>query len=363
MGNPDEVTFTIDKQPPVGGWTPDALLEAHGMDPSAWVVTNVKAVGNQWGDREDPNEQVKLVCSARPVRVGPRIQPPDLTDWTPLPKPKKRRTKGPIKAVVISDHHAPRHEKTFHRLTVQRLEETQPDIVDVNGDLLDLPTVSSHRTVEEYKHDVNECLRAGMRILRDYRKACPDAKITLKRGNHCNRIDYYQEDRAPELNGIMAGGGENVDGTEHDVSQNDLRELLHLDELHIDFIPEEWKQAKHRLSSRLTTRHGFSTSPSAGKVMLEKLSGSTIQGHDHRLAMTLHTRHTGEEDNPLEVRLAMSGGCACEIPGGLGYVNASEPNWQNAFIEVTLYDDGDFFAVPAIYVPGRLLCADGRYEA
>jgi len=357
------VTYTIDKRPPVGGWTPEALLEAHGLNPEEWWVSDVRAVGNQWGNPEEPNEQVKLAVTAKPVRAGVKIQPPDLSDWKPLRKPRRRKQKGPIKAMVIADHHAPRHEKVFHELTVQRLKDRQPDIIDVNGDLLDLPSVSSHRTIEAYKHSVNECTKAGMRILRDYRNACPDARIVLKRGNHCNRVEYYQEDRAPELSGLLKGGGEKPDGSEWDVEQNDLRELLWLDELHVEFIPEEWKQAKHKLNKRLTTRHGFSTSPIAGKVILDKLSGSTFQGHDHRLWMTLRTRHTGDPDNPLEVRMAMGGGCACEIPGGLGYVNGSEPDWQNAFIEATLYDDDDFYACPAIYVPGRLLCSDGRYVA
>ncbi len=359
MGNPDEVTFTIDKQPPVGGWTPDALLEAHGMDPSAWVVTNVKAVGNQWGDREDPNEQVKLVCSARPVRIGPLIRPPDLTDWKPIPKPKPRKKgKGndPLRAVVISDHHAPRNEKTFHRLFVQWLRDHQPDIIHVNGDLLDFPSVSRHRTEDDFNHDVNECLAAGYRILRDYRDACPNASISYLRGNHSERLRHYLHDNAPELKDVRPGGDPD------EIPWHNLRRLLWLDELHVDYTDEPWEQAKKTLGRRLTARHGFSTSPNAGKIILDKLSGSTIQGHDHRFWMQLRTRHTGDVDDPIEVRLAMSVGCACEIPGGLNYVNGGEPDWQNSAAAVDIYADDDFYCSPILYVPGRMLCREGRYS-
>jgi hypothetical protein len=355
-------THTVDVEPG-SDLSPDKLLKRVGLDPEEWVITNVKAREGTWGSVEAPNEQLRLEVSVRPVKG--MIRPPDLTDWKPLPKPKARKRKDtePLRAVVISDHHAPRHEKTFHRLFVQWLRDHQPDHIHVNGDLLDLPTVSTHRTEEEYNHSVNECLRAAVHILRDYRHACPDARITLLRGNHCNRLDYYAKDKAPETSNIKAGGGETPEGEEHDRTQNDLRELLYLDYWHIEYATQEWSQAKVPLNRRLTSRHGFSTSPQAGKIMLDKLSGSTIQGHDHRLALTLRTRHTGDEDDPLEVRLAMSGGCACEIPGGLGYINGGEPDWQNGAVAVDMYDNDDFYCSPMIYVPGRMLTREGRYTA
>lgn len=353
-------THTLDVEPGAD-LSPEKLLRRVGLDPDEWVVTNVKAREGTWGNPDQPNEQLRLEVSVRPVKD--MIRPPDLKDWKPLPKPKPRKRKDtePLRGFVISDHHCPRHEKTFHRLVVQWLRDYQPDFIDINGDLLDFPTISSHRTREEYNHHVNECLRGALHVLRDYREACPNARIIVKRGNHCNRLDYYDEDKAPETKGIKAGGGERPDGTEHDRDQHDLRELLWMDELHIDYIPQEWTQAKHVINRRLTTRHGFSTSPQAGKVMLDKLSGSTIQGHDHRLALTLRTRHTGDPDDPLEIRLAMSGGCACEIPGGLAYVKGGEPDWQNGAVAVDVYGDGDFYCSPMIYVPGRLLTREGRY--
>jgi hypothetical protein len=353
-------THTVDVEPGAD-LSPDKLLRRVGLDPEQWVVTNVKAREGTWGSPDAPNEQLRLEVSVRPVQG--MIRPPDLKDWKPLPKPKPRKRKDtePLRAVVISDHHAPRHEKSFHRLFVQWLRDHQPDHIHVNGDLLDLPSVSRHRTTDEFNHSVNECLRGGLAILRDYRDACPDARITYLKGNHEARLEHYQHDAAPEVKNVAPGGGETLDGTSDERPWHDLRRLLYLDELHIEFIPEQWEHAKIPLSRRLTSRHGFSTSPQAGKVMLDKLSGSTIQGHDHRLNMTLRTRHTGDPDDPLEVRLAMSGGCACEIPGGLGYVTGGEPDWANGAIAVDIYGDDDFYCSPMLYVPGRLLCREGRY--
>ena len=315
----------------------------------------VRVRGNRWGQEDEPNAQLRIDA----VPVKDQIRAPDLTDWKPLPEPKARkRKKGePLRAVSIGDHHCPRIEATFHKLFVQYLRDQQPDMIHVNGDLLDFPSVSRHRTEDDFNHDVNECLASGYRTLRDYRDACPDASITYLRGNHCERLRHYLHDNAPEAKGIRPAGDP------EETPWHDLRRLLWLDQLHVDYIDAPWEQAKKALGKKLTARHGFSTSPNAGKIILDKLSGSTIQGHDHRLWMTLRTRHTGDPDDPLEVRLAMSGGCACEIPGGLGYVSGGEPDWQNAAIATDLYDDGDFYCSPLIYVPGRLLTREGRYEA
>jgi predicted phosphodiesterase len=355
-GAPGGETHTLEVEPGAD-LSPEKLLKRVGLDPEQWVVTNVKAREGTWGSPDAPNEQLRLEVSVRPI--SGMVRAPDLKNWKPLPKPKPRKRKDtePLRAVSIGDHHAPRNEKVFHRLFVQWLRDHQPDVIHVNGDLLDFPSVSRHRTEDDFNHDINECLRVAHTILRDYRDACPNASISYLRGNHCERLRYYLADNAPEVKDVRPGGDPD------ETPWHDLRRLLWLDQLHVDYIDAPWEQAKKTLGKRLTIRHGFSTSPNAGKVILDKLSGSTIQGHDHRLNMTLRTRHTGDDDDPIEVRLAMSGGCACEIPGGLGYVNGGEPDWANGAVAVDIYDNDDFYCSPMLYVPGRLLTREGRYTA
>lgn len=335
-------------------WRAEDVIRAHGDDPDEVVILRQR--GNRWGDPERPMHQLRVDW----VRKEALVRPPDPTDWTPPPPPKPRKGDGPRKGFVISDHHAPHHEPTFHKLVLERLADRQPDFIDINGDLLDFPDVSKHRSRDGYNQSVNECLRAGFQILRDYRHVCPDAEITLKRGNHDERLDIHQIDHAPELRSIAPGGGLTPEGEDDERPWHHLTRLLHLDALHINYVDEHWEQAKTNPSPKLTLRHGFSTAENAGKAMLDKLSGSTIQGHDHRLAMTLKTTHLADR---LEVRMAMSGGCACIIPGGLGYVKGGEPNWQNAAVELTVWPDGNFHAAPIIYVDGQLLCPDKRYVA
>lgn len=360
LANDGEVSFEIDKSPPVGGWTPEALLEAHGLDPAEWWVANVRVVGNQWGDPEAPSEQVKLAVTAKPIRASARIKLPELAGWKPLPKPKARKTAGVKTAVVCGDQHAPHHDKTLHALFCRYLADEQPDLIEINGDLLDFADISRHRQMPksgpsgeyQYTNTVNECLQAGFNILYDYRKAAPNAQIRMQFGNHTQRLYFALVDNLKGLYDITAA--------EDDVPALSLRRLLRLDELHVELVEKDWEQAKTRVNRRLTVLHGHSASKNPGQKMLNDLTGSTLQGHSHRISLNYRTSH--DLDDGAETRLAGECGCMCEIEGGLDY--ARDPDWQSGFMIVKHWSDDDFTVAPAIYLPGRLLIPDGRrYDA
>lgn len=331
-------------------WTRESLLKAHGFNVEDWEV--VRARANRWGDPGEPKHQLRIDV----VPKAGIIAIPDPGKWKAPPAPKKRRREKHLDAVVISDHHAPHHEPTFHRLFLDYLREAQPGLIEVNGDLLDFSTISRHREREAYAQPVNECLQAGFEILRDYREVCPDAEIRYKRGNHEERLLHLILDNAKGLHNITPAGDE--------VPALSLRRLLHLDELHVDYVDAEWDQAKTAIGRKLTARHGFSTSKNAGDAMLDKLSGSTVQGHDHRLGMTFRTEHPTDDQDPLRVRMGVQGGCACIIPGGLGYINGGQPQWANGCTAFRVWENGDFHASVGVYVKGRFLAPNGqRYVA
>lgn len=332
---------------PATSWTTEKLLKEHGFDPQEWVI--VRSRVQRYGNPDEPMHQLRFDVVPRAAVI--ELVPPDPTKWKAPPKPRKATSEKPLTAVVISDHHAPHHERTFHRLFLEFLADEQPDIIDVNGDLLDFTTISRHPEGETHQSPVNECLQAGYEILADYRHVCPQATIRFKRGNHSERLRSYLMSNARALHGITAAN--------EDLPALSLQRLLRLDELHVEYIDQEWEQAKTKLSRKLTVRHGFSTTKNAGEVMLDRLSGSTVQGHDHRCGMTFRSEHSADEDGDLfTTRLAMQTGCACEIPGGLGY--AVDPNWSNGFGWFRVYPDGDFHASLGVYVPGRLLAPNGR---
>lgn len=329
-------------------WSAEEVIRFYGDDPDECEILGKR--GTFWGDPEKPNHHLRVNWISKADTIRPVVP----TDWTPPPKPRKRKASAHRDIVVISDHHAPHHEPTFHRLFLDYLREAQPDGIEVNGDLLDFATISRHREREAYAQDVNECLTAGFGILRDYREVCPDAHIRYKRGNHEERLNHLILDNARGLHRITPA--------DDDIPALDLRRLLHLDALHVEYVDVDWDQAKTAIGSKLTARHGFSTSKNAGEAMLDKLAGSTVQGHDHRLGMTFRTEHQ-THDEELRVRVGIQGGCACIIPGGLGYISGGEPSWQNGCTAFRVWANGDFHTSVGVYVEGRFLAPNGeRYE-
>jgi hypothetical protein len=351
-GKDGTLTFASEPIPPSSPWKPEAVMRAHGADPDEYVIVRVRF--NRWGAPDSPSAQLRFDA----IPKASLFQFPEPTDWTPPPKPKKRRLKkGEARVnIVIGDHHAPHQDRTFHSLFLEYLAELQPDEIDVNGDLFDFATISRHREREGYAQGVNEGLREGYGILRDYRHTCPDARILLKRGNHCERLLYMILDNARELHKIAPA--------DEELPALDLRRLLHLDDLHVEYVDEEWDRAKTTPSRKLSVRHGYTASKNSTEQMLSKLAGSTIQNHTHRLSLRFRTEHTGNSDEPTVTRMGGEAGCACEIADGLGYYVGGEPDWQNgALLNYIWPDSGDFLTQPIVYVPGRLLAPGGRrYE-
>lgn len=349
---PASRTINLDAdQLPESDWTPERLLEAHGLDPEEWKI--VRARANRWGDEDDLRIQLRV--DVEPLEQLP-FRFPDPANWKPLPKPKKRKGGKVRTAAIIGDHHAPHHDKTFHRLFCEWLADEKPDEIIVNGDLLDAATLSRHRVIPEggYDNPINECLQGAYNILRDYREAVPNAEIHLQRGNHDERLEHALIDNLTALYRVRAAGDE--------VPALSLQRLLRLDELRVIYHDDQpWDRSKIIVlgNHRLAARHGLSTTRNATKKALTDLGGSTALNHSHRLSAEYRT--TWHPEAGAETRLAVEAGCACEIEDGLGYVSGGHPDWQRGFLTVHSYPETEDFSVaPAIYLPGRLLLPDGR---
>jgi len=221
--------------------------------------------------------------------------------------------------------------------------------------------VSKHRTVPGggYDQSLQTNIDEAYAILRQIREVAPNARIRLQRGNHDERIEHALIDQLDALYGIRAAGDE--------VPALSLRNLLHLDSLHVEYSDKPWDRSKIPVldNYRLAAVHGYSTTVNPGKKILTDLAGSTVQGHSHRLSLYYQTSHHPEDG--AETRLAAECGCMCEIEDGLGYTR--EPSWQQGFLVARSWPDSnlgpkdDFHVALAIYLPGRLLLPDGRRYA
>jgi predicted phosphodiesterase len=332
-------------------WTPEKLLREHGLDPEEWVIVRVRV--NRWDDPNDPKQQLRFDVVPREAIL--ELKPPDPAKWKPPAKPRRKANKDRRKIIVCGDHHAPHHDRTLHKLFLQWLEDERPDEGILLGDLLDFHSISRHRDREGFSQPVNECLQAAFNLLRDYRHASPDTRWTMLRGNHDDRLYFQIIDNARGLHQITAADDE--------VPALSLRRLLHLDELGIELVDEEWERAKAKITRRFTARHGYTSSKNSTEQMLSKLAHSTVQGHTHRLSVRYRTEHDDTDpEEPTQTRLGAEAGCMCEIGEGLGY--CTQPDWQQGALLVHAWADEDFHAEPLIYVPGRLLAPGGkRYAA
>lgn len=340
---------------PPAPWKPEELLEVHGLNPKEWKIVRVR--GNRWGDADAPKHQLRVDV----IPVESLIQIPDPSTWTPPPPPKERKRKKcePRSAVICTDHHAPHHDKMLHSLFLKWLADEQPDDGYILGDIMDFASISRHRPRDDFSQSVNEGLRAAFGILRDYRHASPNTVWTMLRGNHDDRLVHQVKDNVRGLYRITPGGGESLEGDEDEVPSLSLRRLLHLDELGIALVEEDWDRAKVKVTKRFAARHGYATGRNSTEVMLTRLAHSTVQGHTHRLQIRYRTEHDDEDlDQPTSTRLAAEAGTMAEIKDGLGYLN--DPDWTQGFLSVHAWDDDDFHVAPAIYVPGRLLAPGGK---
>lgn len=344
--NKDGSASLVSEAEKASSWTREGLLKAHGFDVGEWVV--IRARANRWGDPNEPREQLRIDV----VPKAGLVAFPDPGAWKKPPKPRKPRMDRERKVILTSDHHAPLYDKTLHARTLDLLADEQPCEGVLMGDLMDFSTISRFRERDGFAHGVRECLEGAFQILRDYREASPKTQWTMLPGNHDARLHYAIIDNVRELHRIAPAG--------EDVPSLDFRRLLHLDDLGIKLVEGDWEAAKYPLSRKLTVRHGYTTAKNAGEKMLTSLSRSTVQGHSHRLSLTLRTEHDDDPDEPTATRLAAEVGCMCEVAEGLGH--AIDPDWHQGLMMVHLWPDGDFHLTPYFYVPGRLLGPGKRYQ-
>ena len=324
----------------------DRLLREQGVDPEQ--VMPVQITANRWGDPEDPSTQLK-------VRVVPRwsaVLPARAEGWK-RPKPPKVKAGDPRRVVVFSDHHCPHTDEALHLQAVGWLKDQQPDEIVVAGDLLDYDAVSRHRANPEWAATLQACIDTGYEVLRDYLDAAPNAHCTMIAGNHEDRLRNAVLDNLRAAFGVTRA---KYEPDEQDHADLSLPHLLRLDELGVEFVvgQSEYQHYAHKLSNTLAVRHGYLSKTGAGAsavATIRHLRHSVVIGHCHRLAVVHLTEH--DIDGKTRTIMGAEAGTMARIEGGLGY--AVSPDWQQGFLDLSVWPDGTHTARPVPFVDGRLL--------
>lgn len=223
------------------------------------------------------------------------------------------------KVMVTSDWHVPYEDKKAINIANKVASVYQPDIYVLNGDLVDMYSLSFWDKNPEHfdvQHEVNKA-KSYLSTLRDV--LGKKTHIVYLEGNHEARLQRYLW-KNPEL-------------SELDILKMD--KLLELDKYGVEWVGAQmdyWKQTSGaynigdvRIMHGDNRLNGASTSKYSGysvKNTLQTTRKNTIIGHVHRGAMHYNTN----EDGTL---VGIENGCLCqEIPTA---------NWQQGFSTFEVY--------------------------
>jgi len=221
------------------------------------------------------------------------------------------------KIFVLGDIHFPFQEDKYLNFCFDTIKQTQPDIVVVNGDLLDFPSLSKYVISPEIDRiKLTDQLNLGWQFFSDLRKIVPEARIIFIEGNHEFRFRSYVLRLAPHLYEYV-----------------DLRRDLGLDELNVEFIEtkklaSKWTDTFIKIDD-IVIGHFDTVSNSvvpAGmtirNIMQKKIkSNNVVQSHCHRGAIIWDTDEFGLK------RFGIECPCLCKPPFYSGTFN-----WQNGFL-------------------------------
>jgi predicted phosphodiesterase len=219
--------------------------------------------------------------------------------------------------LVISDIHAPYHDRATLELAVTEAKRRGVAGVLFNGDTLDSHEVSSHDKEPGAPRYVSE-IETGQKLFRWFRAQLPRARFVVKQGNHEDRLERYIIQRAPALFGLEG---------------LDLPTLLHLAD-----VGAEWVHDKRVIAlGKLPVLHGHEYRGSGGvnpaRWLFLRTQNSAICGHFHR------TSEHGERDVIGREQRTWTTGCACYLFPRYARLN----QWNHGFAFVDVAADGTFW--------------------
>lgn len=171
-----------------------------------------------------------------------------------------------IKEIVINDVHIPFEDNLAVNSIFDFIDYYKPDVVVLNGDIIDFYQVSSF-----IKNPMNKSVSAEIKLVNAFltklRNLCPDSRIIYKEGNHENRLQKYLLQNANAIFDLVT----------------DLYQVkVGINELNIEYIVEPFK------IGNLWHLHGHEKPGGAynpeyiTNVLWQYINNHFICGHYHR---------------------------------------------------------------------------------
>lgn len=246
-------------------------------------------------------------------------------------------------AVVLGDLHIPDHDPRAVKLAERFIGEVKPDMVVLNGDILETKAVS--RWPRNPTEDAIENLQREIDVTRKWLQAvrdlAPKARIVYIEGNHEFRLRSYLYSNAPALSFLDA------------VSMKSLLGLPDLDIRYVASRGAKWTDTYIRWGD-LLVGHFDVTSKSAGAAalkLLDKYGISLIQGHTHKVASVHAKGLLSGLIGGWEI------GCLCRLEPDF----MAMANWSHGFAVVHKEVGGRYFQVEPVGIVDYRVRYGGKF--
>lgn len=232
--------------------------------------------------------------------------------------------------LVGSDAHYEQNSvTTAHLAFIKLAKEIQPDVIIMNGDLLDGTSISRHAPLGwEERPTVEQELNTIIQRLGEIEKAAPGAKLFWTMGNHDQRFDMKLADLIPMFNGVPG-----FTLKDHFPSWT--------------FCMSVWIEGAER---PIMVKHRYNGGIHAGYNNTLKSGTHIVTGHTHQMECKSWTDYTGHRYG------VQCGTMADPNQPTFDYTEDSPKNWTSGFVVLTVKDN--FLLTPEFVKSHR----PGEYE-
>jgi hypothetical protein len=209
------------------------------------------------------------------------------------------------KTLIFGDVHCPHGDAAAVRAALDELDGGGYGEVIINGDFLDMASMSRFGKDRETP-TIEQELKAAGRTLSLLRIAAGKIPITYIQGNHELRLSARLNDLLPELSGLVS-----------------IPSLLRLDELGIEYVQSP-NPTCHVERQGVLVGHFNRALKGAGKTAVELMRQygmPVVQGHTHRLAAVSLRTYRGQ-------MIGAESGCLCRLDP----TYADCPDWTHGFV-------------------------------
>lgn len=251
-----------------------------------------------------------------------------------LPEPEKEDFSRVIidakRIGILADIHFPYYDRTALNAAIDSLIKFSPDVIILNGDIIDLYHLSNFE-----KDPKKRSFQYELDILKNFfiqlRELFPKQRIIFKLGNHEERYERYILNRVPEF---------------LDLKILDFETLIQANNYGIEVVKNKRviKAGKLNIIHGHELKAGIISPVNIARGFFLKTKSSTIGGHHHRTSEHI------EQNLNEEIIGCFSTGCLCDLTPQYMPINS----WNHGFAMVEM-NGSDFHVRNLKIINGKVL--------